>query len=347
MYMQVFRCAAATVVVALLALTVATSADAHGAAPLKFGIYAGGMAGLPSGALTTGPPDDPTKIQSALDQLQDGRKPFLVRVFTAFADQPAGAIAGTLPANGAQYAVHGRKLDLVLGYSGMVDSQAPWNRWVKDMVHAYGPNLGAIQITEEANILNPPDANGAQRARQAVVTGVLAADEQLRRDGLRRDVSIGASVAEIGINDSDFWRDVGRYATPRFRSELDYVGVDMYPDFITPEGVAEGLATRLRALRRDSLPLAGLGRVALRVTEHGWPTGPGRTEAEQVRKLIEGVLTVNALRVPLGITHYEWWDLRDADSTFTDPWYQFGLLHSDYAPKPAFEAYRKLIERLG
>src|SRR3954452_7950681 len=99
MYMQVFRCAAATVVVALLALSVASSADAHGVAPLKFGIYAGGMAGLPSGALTTGPPDDPVKIEAALGGLEAGQKPFLVRVFTAFVDQPAGSVAGTLPAN--------------------------------------------------------------------------------------------------------------------------------------------------------------------------------------------------------------------------------------------------------
>ena len=332
---------------ALLAPAATAQAHDHGGPPLTFGIYAGGQAGTPSG-LTTGPADDPAKIQAALDRLQGGRRPFLVRAFTAFADQAPGTVSGTLPANAAQYATHGRRLDLVLGYSGTVNSQAGWIRWVQDQVHAYGPSLGAIQITEEPNILQAPGEDPINRQNQAVITGVLAADEQLRRDRLRHSVDIGISVAEIGIPDADFWKAIGRLATPRFRAALDYVGTDMYPGFLNPQGsVSDGLTSLLHALREQSLPLAGLGRVPIRVTENGWPTGPGRTEAQQVAAVQDGVRTVSALRGRLGITHYEFWDLRDADTAVADPWYQFGLLRSDYTPKPAFDTYRRLVDQFG
>ncbi len=42
--------------------------------------------------------------------------------------------------------------------------------------------------------------------------------------------------------------------------------------------------------------------------------------------------------------HYEYFDLRDVEST--RPEFQFGLLCDDYTPKPAFDRYRQLIAEL-
>ena len=47
------------------------------------------------------------------------------------------------------------------------------------------------------------------------------------------------------------------------------------------------------------------------------------------------------------VTGYRWFDLRDADSSNPSFESQYGLMRDDYAPKPAFDAYRELIARLG
>lgn len=334
----------------MLGLCMATSAQAageHHPPALTFGIYAGGMAGTPSG-LTTGPADDPAAIQLALDRLQGGRdRPFLVRAFTAFVDQPATTISGTLPKDAGQYAVHGRKVDLVLGYASTNDNLDDWSHWVRTMAHAYGANLGALQITEEPNLLVPAGPNGAERIRRAVVAGVLAADDQLRRDGRRRAVDVGMSAYATDTPDSTgFWQDIGRYGSPRFRASLDYVGVDMYPGTLFQSEVSAGSKTALRIVRQQSMPLAHLGRhVPIRVAETGWPTGQGqgRTYAQQVTAVEDSVRAVSGVSAELNVTHYEFFDLRDADSTVDDAWYQFGVLRSDYSPKPAFDTFRRLI----
>ncbi len=334
--------------VAVVAVAPARAQADREAGPLTFGLYAGSEAGTPSG-LAVGPPDEPAQIQPALDKLQGDRdRPFLVRAFTAFVDQPAGTISGTTPADVGQYAVHGRKIDLVLGYASTVDSLTGWTRYVADMVHAYGHSLGAIQVTEEPNLLIPGGPNGQERSRQAVVAGVLAADGQLRRDGLRRIVDVGMSYYAAGDPEPAFWQDIGRSGGPRFRAALDYVGVDLYPGVLTSGGVADGVVSILQTVREQSMPLAGLGRrVPIHVSENGWPTGPGRADADQAKGIEDAIRTVSATRAQFHVTDYELFDLRDADTTVANPWYHFGILRSDYTPKPAFDVYRRLIGELG
>ena len=82
------------------------------------------------------------------------------------------------------------------------------------------------------------------------------------------------------------------------------------------------------------------------ITEHGWPTGPGRApqrQAEVLRTVID-VITRNA--EALNITGYTHHTLRDARSAGSGLFCQFGLMTDDYTPKPAFHAYRDLIDAL-
>jgi hypothetical protein len=59
------------------------------------------------------------------------------------------------------------------------------------------------------------------------------------------------------------------------------------------------------------------------------------------------VRMVHRLRTKLNISHCEFFLLRDGDSGRPDMGAQFGLLRHDYAPKPAFDMYRRLIAALG
>jgi hypothetical protein len=83
------------------------------------------------------------------------------------------------------------------------------------------------------------------------------------------------------------------------------------------------------------------------VTEHGWATGPDRSFQRQADVLETVVRTVDGLSGPLHITAYEHFSLRDADSDNQDVMFQFGLVRSDYTPKPAFARFRSLIDELG
>ena len=104
----------------------------------------------------------------------------------------------------------------------------------------------------------------------------------------------------------------------------------------------------LNHFRRVNLVAAGIGAaVPVRVTENGWPTGPGRSADRQAEVLETNVRVVGRLRAKLNITHYEFFLLRDGDSGRPDMGAQFGLLRHDYAPKPAFDVYRQLIAELG
>ena len=56
---------------------------------------------------------------------------------------------------------------------------------------------------------------------------------------------------------------------------------------------------------------------------------------------------VDHVRAALNVTHYEFFALRDADSSNPGLGYQFGLPRDDYRPKPAFDRYRALVAELG
>lgn len=64
--------------------------------------------------------------------------------------------------------------------------------------------------------------------------------------------------------------------------------------------------------------------------------------------MLEAIIrTLHRLRAELNVTHWQLFTLRDADSTKDDLFHQFGVLRSDYSPKPAFHTLRRLIAELG
>jgi hypothetical protein len=96
------------------------------------------------------------------------------------------------------------------------------------------------------------------------------------------------------------------------------------------------------------MPLAGFGRATpLRVEETGYPTGPGRTEAAQVRATREFVHAAVAYRGTYNISDFRWFGLRDNNSAGPNFQSFFGLLRDDYSPKPAYGVYRRLVARHG
>lgn len=315
---------------------------------LTFGVFPFSLAGGPDG-LAAGPPDDFAQIRRLLGILQGGGPELLARAYvgwsgTGSTDTALGQIADFIDI--------GLRWDLVLAYRDWEADIRGWTRFVRRVVTDFAADLTTIQVTGEANLTGIPAAgDGAYpRAAEALVQGIFTAAAAKQQRGL--DVAIGfAVVPEPDPAAGPFWPAVAALGGSRLRDCADYVGIDMYPDVfggrIGQDGLDPAVGEMLRTLRRQALPLAGIPHsTPIRVCENGWPTGPGRPEHRQAGVLDTVLRAVHARRQEMNITHWELFALRDADSSKNDPFHQFGIVHDDYTPKPAFEQLRRTIAEL-
>jgi hypothetical protein len=236
---------------------------------------------------------------------------------------------------------------------------AGWEAFVRAAVRelARRPAVVALSITNEGNLpISPNTSDGAYPGViDAIVTGIAAAREEAVALG-RPDLPLGFTVMWRWEPDSDerFWEELGARATPAFRAALTYVGLQAYPGLVWPpaplpaRSAGDETVEALTLLRDCYMPKAGLGSgVALWVTENGYATNLGRTEAQQVADLTSTVEAVHRWSGALGVTDYRYFNLRDNRSQGTDLFDAVGLLRDDYSEKPAFAGYRSLIRRFG
>lgn len=313
---------------------------------LTFGIYPGGNAGSDNG-LAKGNPDNPTLIKEALAQLQHENKTFLVRCYLHYIGE--GKIKNLTPLNPKQYLAKGRKLDLVLGYQSKNGDITDWAEFIKQQINEYGSDLGKIQICEEPNLYGIPYVDGdSPNVSQAVVQGVITAKKEIKKLGL--DVEVGFNGVPTFDPNNDFWRAIGELGTSEFIDSLDYIGLDFFPDVFRPiafEEIRNSVDTVLNHFRNVSLVEAKIpSKIPLHITENGWATSPERSESKQAAVIETVIRAINEYQEKYNITQYELFDLRDANSSTSDFFYQFGIVKDDYTPKPAFETYKKLISEL-
>lgn len=329
--------------------------------PLVFGIYPGGAVGT-VGQSGTVKPEDPAKRLAALQQLRPANVPFLVRLYAAYhgPDQPSAAqqVGGDV----ADYTRGGFDVELVITYrpqsGGASADVAAFAQFASDSVQTLGADRGVIslQVTNEANVGGSPNcADGYYAgAQDALIAGVLAAKQEIRRRGFTQ-LKVGFNWTYVtGLSDRKFWSYLGSHGGRPFGAALDWVGFDVYPGTWGPSLGGGGLQTGTTrfiddalAQLRANLIVAGIdSHVPLHASESGYPTGPGRTEAMQSKSIEASIMALDSARPAYNVTNYTWFDLRDADSSTQDFETQYGLMRDDYSPKPAFAVYKALIARL-
>jgi hypothetical protein len=330
-------------------------------APLVFGIYPGGAAGTVG---QSGPvkPEDPVERLAALQRLRAAKAPFVVRLYAAYVDPYGPSAAQAVGGEIAGYTNAGLDVELVLTYRPQTGGTAAdvrgFSAFARDAVRAFGESrrFVSLQVTNEANVGGAPNvADGSYtHARDALLSGVVAAKQESRRLGFTQ-VKVGFNWAYVSdAGDRTFWRYLGVRGGHRFVADLDWVGFDVYPGTWGPALHGQGLradTTRTidNALRRlrANLIVAGIPTtIPLHVSESGYPTGSGRTDAMQSESMKASIAAVQSARRTYNITNFTWFDLRDADSSGSDFQTQYGILRDDYSPKPAFAVYRSLIARL-
>jgi hypothetical protein len=315
---------------------------------LTFGIYYGGTVESPN-ELALGKPDSPDEVNRALDRLQSGRS-FLVRTYLRFTGCEGDEDTGSLPSKSdlARYTWNGRKLDLVLSNWDRTGNMSRWVGFIQKAIDNYGEYIQNLQICEEPNLFEYPGDGRFGHSVQAVLLGVQAAREALRKRRLPAAVGFNA-VPTFVINDS-FWQGIARQADARFLNAVDYVGLNLYVDVAEPVVglVEDAVGDTLTRFRQETLAQAGIpATVPLHISENGWPTGPNRFYTRQADVLESIVKRVYDLRNALNITQFELYSLRDADTANPEFRRQFGIMRDDYTPKPAFDTYRRLIQELG
>lgn len=331
-------------------------------AQFSFAIYPGGEAGGDDG-LVQGLPDDPRQIIACLDDLQGSGNPLVVRAYERFSDPDnRSRWAAQTPRNYEQYAGNGRKLDLVVMFQSARGDVASYLEFATDLAKRHAARLYSIQITEEANFEHGPDAIDGPypNVLDALVEGVSVVKNALRSIGFPQ-VRVGFNSTPTFGESEKFWQRIGERAPAAFYADLDYVGLDFFPDVfrrVAPDGHPGDLIHSARAvlesMRNQWLPSAGIAPdTPIHITEHGWPTGIDRSFERQAR-IIDGIIElVWSQREQLNIARYTLFGLRDTDSTTPaaeteiaiDVFRQFGVMTDEYKPKPAFLAFREAIRR--
>ncbi|HET7104501.1 MAG TPA: SGNH/GDSL hydrolase family protein [Terracidiphilus sp.] len=310
---------------------------------ITFGIYPGSNVGQSHMVQPDDKADDPAKIQTMLDRLH-GDKPFIVRGYVHYLG--GGKIGNRTPESVEQYAVHGRKLDVVLCRQTDEEDVSGWLDFIAERIAHYGARLDCLQITEEPNLTSKPLDGQFKGVKKALVAGVVHAKREALGRGL--DIKVGFNTTLSFMPQDTFWADLGNVTTPEFHEALDYVGLDFFPDVfrpIEPDRQAQLIELGLRKFREKDLPQARIyARVPIRITETGWPTSSARSAEKQAETLNRAASAVRTLADELNITHLEWFSLRDFDSDKDDIWYQWGILEDDYSPKPAFELCQRMIK---
>ena len=147
---------------------------------IRFGLYPGGAAGDDTGRLVIGPPDNPDGIRKALEALERGAAPLIVRAYAVFTDEgvPASAAVIRSPRDADQLAHGGRSLDLVVQYQSRAGDVDGYAQFVRNAVRRYGAFTATLQIAEEPNVAGNAALDGDYPdVLQAIASGVAAAND--------------------------------------------------------------------------------------------------------------------------------------------------------------------------
>lgn len=286
------------------------------------------------------PPEDGRATLAALELLQGPARHFYVRCYRHYgpgADGYGNAVTPT-PPDPSRYLGNGRRIDLVCCYQATKPDPNGFAAFVRSAVrdiHAWGG--GKLQVGEELNMPAPLDG-GSPGCFEAVAAGLCAAVQERARIGA--DVLIGVNAA--GMADCQFWTALAEHLETRI-ADVDYLGLDMFPDVFRPipqPELADAVLFLLQTARERSTAAGFPAHLPFHITETGWPTGPERGEDQQAEIL---ALVADTVRTSgHDIAAYEIFGLRD---TLTSGGWQhrFGILRDDYTPKPAFARLAALI----
>ena len=148
-----------------------------------------------------------------------------------------------------------------------------------------------------------------------------------------------------GINHVGTWTYVEDLYKNGGKDDFDIFALHAYCDPRSPED--GGYVEKLSKLR-EIMTRYGDGKKPVWLTEEGWHTAPGKknyvSEKTQAEYLVRS--HVLALSVP-GVEKFFWFLMSDGGNWESDPDQSYGILRSNWTPKPAGIAYAAMTRILG
>jgi hypothetical protein len=326
---------------------------------LRFGITPLAQAGQIGSEPKPPVGESASSTDAALRTLRpSGGRPFVVRLNRLFWSDRGRGIR-RYKALARRFSRQGYLVELQLRYHPDESQEGhigAWSEYVRRVVREFGANpaVVAVQVTNEVNFaISADSSDGAFRgARDALVQGVIAAGDETRRRGLRQlEVGFNWFYRLDPLTESAFWGAIRDEGGPRFLRALDWIGLDAYPGTfflplieLSPPG--EGMLNAMSALRCYAR-FAGIpNSVPMHIEENGYPTAePIRPYSRQARFARGAVSTVHEFRGTYNVTDYRWFNLRDGDTGSGQLGQHYGLMEDDYSEKPAFDVYRRLVQK--
>lgn len=332
------RTAVGVIVLALLfGVLVAPAQAKKRPPPLRFGVYPGNTFTFGKYAGATGTNTTPVDGDLALERIQQlaNGRPFDVHLYAQWDRDNMAANEAWI----AKLDRLGLRANIALKYvppAGHDGDIAGFAAWVAAMVKAH-PTVEVWQITNEANVGVSPDSDGsAKDPVGALIEGVIAAAKVKNK---RQQIGFNWLYHLDPVSDQTFWSTLASRGGDAFHRAVDYAGVDIYSGtYVNPLYSVDDegdFRAALDYVRNQMMPLADLGpEVPIYIQETGYPTvEPVRTAQHQADALRGYIHATKGFNVGL----LQWFQLADAESTLGDGW---GLLDSNYDPKPAFEVMR-------
>ena len=326
---------------------------------VRFGIGPLVQAGQIGPTAAPAVPEQPERTHAALERLRPPGRPFVLRLNRFFWSDGEAAFRRYLALTD-RFTSRGYLVELQVRYHPSEAQEgdiSAWTRHVREVVRRFGanPRVVALQIANEVNLTFSADSSdGAyEGAREALVQGVIAAKDEARRRGLDRlEIGFNWAYRTDPASEESFWRSLRDRGGRPFVAAVDWIGLDAYPGTVFPPAEAttadyrDGMVNAMSTLRCFAAVPAIPASVPMKVEENGWPTFPGRSREMQAAVLDVMVNAVHDFRGTYNVTDYRWFNLRDGDTSSPQPFQHFGLLDSSYVEKPAFEVYRRLVDRL-
>ena len=326
---------------------------------LRFGIGPLVQAGQIGPAPGPAVPEQPERTHAALAALRPSNGAFVLRLNRFFWSDREQGFQRYL-ALAERFTRMGYLIELQVRYhpDAAQEGDIPgWTRHVREVVRRFGanPRVIALQIANEVNLTFSEDSSdGAyEGAREALVQGVIAAKDEVRKRGLAHlQIGFNWAYRTDPASEESFWRSLRDRGGKPFVDSLDWIGLDAYPGTVFPpaesdlNGYRDGMVNGMSSLRCFAKTPGIPDSVPMKVEENGWPTFPGRSRQMQADVLRVMVNAVHDFRGTYNVTDYRWFNLRDGDSSSPQAFQHFGLLDSAYIAKPAFAAYRQVVAAL-
>ena len=329
---------------------------------MRFGVTPGVQTGqLGTGAVPPRTPEDPAKHLAALARLRAPGKPFVLRLHRFFWSDGEKAFA-RFDELTRRYTRAGYAVEFQVRYHPAPEREGDIEAWVahvREVVRRFGrnPAVVALQITNEVNLTFSPDSSdGAyDRARDALIEGVVAAKDEARRRGYHQlEIGFNWAYRTDPGNESSFWNYLRDRGGKRFVDSVDWVGLDAYPGTFFPptevpgeegDGLLNAMSTIRCLMKVPAIPES----VPIHIEENGYPTNdtPDRSEDRQVTAMKSMIGTADEFRGTYNISDYRWFNLRDGDSTRPNHQTRYGLMKDDYSEKRGFAEYARIVRELG